>query len=480
MSSTSYSNEGSTVAPASGPDKQESRTSSLLPLTPGQPPVAVSGKGIYITLEDGREFIDAAGGAAVACIGNGHPIVREAVKEQVDKLAYVYNMQLSNEPAEELASVLLESGKGAFELCGFAAGGSEAMESAIKLARQYWFEQKQPQRRHLISRHMSYHGNTVTALSLSGRPSWRAPYEEILQHENIHKVSPAYAKRFQRVDETEEQYVERLRQELEDKFLELGPDTVIGFVAETVVGASGVIPVPKGYFRALKSVCRKYGALFILDEVMCGMGRMGVTHAWESYGDNEPPDIQVIGKSLGGGYACIAAVLMSKQVADAIRDKNGFWKHGHTYQAHPISCAAAVAVQKVIAAENLLENGRQTGEFLAQLLRERLLSPDALARPFTSDIRGGGSLWIVEFDFTGPEGERIDLKGQLFARLVQAQCFEKGLVVSVSISGGNAKGVEGDEIIFAPAYNVTRKEVEKVVDIFVESVEEVLREHSCL
>ncbi|KAH8980518.1 PLP-dependent transferase [Lactarius hatsudake] len=458
MSSTSYSNEGSTVAPASGPDKQESRPSSLLPLTPGQPPVAVSGKGIYITLEDGREFIDAASGAAVACIGNGHPIVREAVKEQVDKLAYVYNMQLSNEPAEELASVLLESGKGAFELCGFAAGGSEAMESAIKLARQYWFEQKQPQRRHLISRHMSYHGNTVTALSLSGHPSWRAPYEEILQHENIHKVSPAYAKRFQRADETEEQYVERLRQELEDKFLELGPDTVIGFVAETVVGASGVIPAPKGYFRAIKSS-------------VCGMGRMGVMHAWESYGDNEPPDIQVIGKSLGGGYACIAAVLMSKQVADAIRDKNGFWKHGHTYQAHPISCAAAVAVQKVIAAENLLENGRQTGEFLAQLLRERLLSPDALARPFTSDIRGGGSLWIVEFDFTGPEGERADLKGQLFARLVQAQCFEKGL---------DCQRVEGDEILFAPAYNITRKEVEKVVDIFVESVEEVLREHSCL
>ncbi|KAI9449971.1 PLP-dependent transferase [Lactarius psammicola] len=476
MSSTSH-NTGSAIAP--GSDKEESRPSAVLLVTQGQPPVAVSGKGIYITLDDGREIIDAAGGVAVACIGNGHPVVREAVKEQVDKLAYVYNMQLSNEPAEELASILLESGKGAFELCGFIAGGSEAMESAMKLARQYWYEQNQPQRRHFISRHMSYHGNTVTALSLSGHSSWRAPYEEILQHENIHKVSPAYAKRFQRAGETEGQYVERLRQELEDKFLELGPDTVIGFVAETVVGVSGVIPAPKGYFRAMKSVCRKYGALFILDEIMCGMGRMGVTHAWERYGDNEPPDIQAVGKSLGGGYACIAAVLMSKQVADGIRDKNGFWKHGHTYQAHPISCAAAVAVQKVIAAENLLKNGRQTGEFLARLLHERLQSPDALARPFTLDIRGGGSLWIVEFDFTGPEGERVDFKGRVFARLVQARCFEKGLVVSASRSGGDAKGVEGDEIIFAPAYNITRKEVEKVVDIFVESVEEVLREHSC-
>lgn len=467
MSSTS-DNRGSAFAP--GSDKKEPSSALLLP-APHQP-VAVSGKGIYITLEDGRELIDAVGGIAVACIGNGHPAVVKAVKEQVDKLAYVYNVQLSNEPAEELANMLIESGKGAFELCGLVAGGSEAMEATIKLSRQYWYEQNQPQRKHFISRHMSYHGNTVTALSLSGHFSGREPYEEILQHENVHMVSPAFAKRFQRVDETEEQYVERLRQELEDKFLELGPDTVIGFVAETVVGLSGVILAPKGYFRAMKSVCRKYGALLILDEVMCGMGRMGVTHAWELYGDNEPPDIQAVGKGLGGGYACIGAVLMSKQVADGIRDKNGFWKHGHTYQAQPIACAAAVAVQKVIAAENLLENGRQTGGYLAQLLRERLMSPDAPARPFTVDIRGGGSFWLVEFDFARP-----DFKGQSFASLVKARSLEKGLVVYASRSGGNAQGVEEDEIIFAPAYNITREEVEKVVDIFVESVEEVLREH---
>jgi E3 ubiquitin-protein ligase TRIP12 len=303
--------------------------------TPWQPPVAVSGQGIYITLEDGREVIDAAGGAAVTCIGNGHPVVREAIKEQLDKLAYVYNMQLSNEPAEELARILINSGKGAFELCGFFAGGSEAMEGALKLARQYWDEQNQPQRKNFISRHLSYHGNTVTTLSLSGHPARRRPYEEILHHENFHKVSPAYAKRFRHREETEEQYVERLRQELEDKFLELGPDTVIGFVAETVVGATtGALAAPNGYFKAMKSVCRKHGALFILDEVMSGMGRMGTTHAWESFGDNEPPDIQAVAKGLGGEYASIGAVLMSKQVADGIRDKNGFWKHGHTYMVY--------------------------------------------------------------------------------------------------------------------------------------------------
>ncbi|KAI0272306.1 hypothetical protein BC834DRAFT_1030472 [Gloeopeniophorella convolvens] len=435
------------------------RPTAILHRTPWRPPVAMKAQGIYITLEDGREVIDGVGGAAVACIGNGHPAVVEALKEQVDKLSYVYNMQLSNEPAEELAKVLIDSGKGAFDLCGFFAGGSEAMEGVIKLARQYWYEQKQPQRKNFISRDLSYHGNTVATLALSGHPSRRAPYEAILPQENFHKVSPAYAKRFQKADESEEQYVERLRQELEDKFLELGPDTVIGFVAETVVGATtGALPAPKGYFKAMKSVCRKYGALFILDEVMSGMGRMGTTHAWESFGDNEAPDIQAVAKGLGGGQL-IAAFALSD------------WM-----QAHPLSCAASLAVQKVIAAENLLENGRQTGEYLAQLLRERLQSSNALAAPVTFDVRGGGSFWAVEFDFTGPEGQKLDFKGGRFAILVQSRCLEKGLIVMGMVGGANLEGTAGDHIIFAPAYNVTRTEVERIGDIFVASVEEVLGE----
>ncbi|KAI9459738.1 pyridoxal phosphate-dependent transferase [Russula earlei] len=454
-----------------------SRPTAILHRTPSQPPIAVSGEGINVTLDDGRVLIDAIGGVAVACIGNGHRVVQKAIRDQADKLAYVYNLQLSNEPAEELARMLVDSGKGAFEYCGFFAGGSEAMEGAMKLARQYWFEKKQPQRKNFISRHLSYHGNTVTTLSLSGHPTRRVPFEEILHHDNFHKVSPAYAKRFQRPEESEEQYVERLCQELEDTFLTLGPDTVIGFVAETVVGTStGALAAPKGYFKAIKSVCRKYSVLFILDEIMCGMGRMGTTHAWESFGDNEPPDIQTVAKGLGGGYASIGAVLVSKEVAEAIRDNNGFWKHGHTYQAHPLSCATAIAVQKVIAAENLLENGRQTGEYLAELLRERLQSPGALAEPFTFDVRGGGSFWAVEFDFTGPTGKTLNLKGKQFASVVTTRCMEHGLLVMGRSGGANIKGTEGDHIILAPAYNITKKEVERVVDLFVESVEEVLRE----
>ncbi|OCH91485.1 PLP-dependent transferase [Obba rivulosa] len=459
--------------------KAAARPTSILHRTPWRPPVATSAEGMYIYLEDGRKVLDAVGGAAVACIGNGHPEVKKALKEQVDKVSYVYNMQLSNEPAEELADFLVKTGNGAFELCGFVSGGSEAMEGVIKLARQYFYETKQPQRTNFIARQLSFHGNTLSTLSLACHPGRRVPYEAVLNRENFHHVSPAYAKRFQKPDETEEQYVERLRQELEDKFLELGPDTVIGFVAETVVGATtGVVSAPKGYFKAMKSVCDKYGALFILDEVMSGMGRMGTLHAWESFGDGVAPDIQAVAKGLGGGYASIGAVLMSKKVAEGIRGTGGIWKHGHTYQAHPLSCAAALAVQKVIISESLLENVRVQGPYLESLLRERLQSPNAPAAPFVFDVRGGGAWWGIEFDFTSPEAARVDFRGQAFAMLVQARCLEKNLIVMGMTGGSNLEGTVGDHLMLSPAYNVTKEQVEQIVDIFVESIEEILKEYA--
>ncbi|TFY68826.1 hypothetical protein EVJ58_g785 [Rhodofomes roseus] len=428
--------------------KPSLKATSILHRTPWAPPIATSAQGIYVTTDDGRQLIDAVGGAAVACIGNGHPAITKALKEQVDKISYVYNMQLSNEPAEELAKLLIEQSSGAFDLVGFVSGGSEAMEGVIKTARQYFFETKQPQRTQFIARHLSYHGNSIGTLSLAHHPARRSPYEAILDHEHFHHVSPAYAKRFQKPDETEEQYVERLRQELEDKFLELGPDTVIGFVAETVVGATtGVVPAPKGYFKAMKSVCDKYGALLILDEVMCGMGRMGTLHGWQSFGDNVAPDLQAVAKGLGGGYASIGAVLLSKKVADGIRDASGFWMHGHTYQANPLACAASLAVQKVIIEENLLENARVQGEYLGSLLRERLQSPNAFAAP-------------------------IDFKGKSFGALTQTRCMEKGLIIMGMSGGANVEGTAGDHLMLSPAYNVTPEQVKKIADIFVEAIEE--------
>ncbi|THV00752.1 PLP-dependent transferase [Dendrothele bispora CBS 962.96] len=466
-----------TSAAASGITRKSLQTTALLHRTPWVPPVATGGEGIYITLEDGRKVLDAVGGAAVACIGASSAHVKQAIKEQLDRLPYVYSMQLSNEPAEKLAKILTAGENNAFELVAFVSGGSEAMEGAIKLAKQYYEEIGQPQRKHFISRQLSYHGNTVSTLALAYHPARRAPYEAILDHDNFHHVSPAFAKRFQRSDETEEQYVLRLQKELDDKFLALGPDTVIGFCAETVGGATtGACPAPKGYFKAMKEVCDKHGALLILDEVMTGIGRMGTLHAWESYGDGIAPDIQAVAKGLSAGYAPIGAVLMSKKIVDGIRGKSGFWKHGHTYQSHPLACAAAVAVQEVIESENLLENCRDQGAYLAKLLNERLRGPNALAAPYTFDIRGGGLLCGIEFDFDSP-ARKVDLKGKAFAMEVQARALENNLIIMGMVGGANLEGNKGDHLLLSPAYNITKEEVEKLVDILVGSIEQVLKEN---
>lgn len=452
------------------------QTTRILHRTPGAPPPIVkSGEGIYYELEDGKKLIDAVGGAAVACLGTSHPKVIQAIKDQADQVPYVYNMQLSNRAAEDLAKKLIETSDGAFSMVGYASGGSEAMEGVIKLARQYFTEIGQDQRVNFIGRQMSFHGNTLSTLALAYHPIRRALYVPLLENEHYHHVSPAYAKRYRRPDETEEQYVERLRQELEDKFIALGPDTVIGFVAETVVGATtGVVAAPKGYFAAMKSVCEKYGALFILDEVMSGMGRMGTLHAWESLGDGAKPDIQAVAKGLGGGYASIGAVLISPKVADGINQKSGIWKHGHTYQAHPLACAAALAVQEVIEEENLLANIRVQGAHLGDRLRAALLEGDSIAKPFVFDIRGAGGFWAVEFDFENADAAKYDFGGKAFAALVSDRALANGLII-MGMSGGAAiDGSKGDTAIFAPAYNIKREQIDTIAEVFVKSVEEVL------
>ncbi|KAG6902592.1 hypothetical protein C0995_014599 [Termitomyces sp. Mi166 len=343
-------------------------------------------------------------------------------------------MQLSNQPAEALAKKLISTSKGAVTTCGFVCGGTEAMESVIKLGKQYYAEIGQLQRKNYIARQLSFHGNSLATLSLSYHPIRRAAYVDLLNRERFHHVSPAYAKRFQKPDETEEQYVERLRQELEDKFIALGPNTVIGFVAETVVGATtGVVPAPKGYFKGVRS-----------HEVGLRQA-MGTLHGWESFGDNVAPDIQAIAKGLGGGYAPIGAVLKSRKVANGIKNGSGLWKHGHTYQGHPVACAAALAVQNIVESENLLENIRKQGAYLESLLQAHLKGPNALAAPYTFDIREGG-FWGIE------------LKGG--ARPVDRTWKESRMI----------------HVILAPAYIVTKEQIEEIAAIFVQSVEEVLKE----
>ncbi|KAF8324112.1 PLP-dependent transferase [Clavulina sp. PMI_390] len=454
---------------------KEANTTAILHRTPWTPPVAVAGEGIYITLKDGTKLIDAVGGAAVSAIGMGHPTVVKAVQDQVAKVAYVYNMQLSNEPAEELAKLLVSTSKGAFAAVGFVSGGTEAMEAAIKTAKQYWYELKQPQRINYIARELSFHGNSVATLSLGHHAGRRAPYTDILNNVTFHHVSPAYAFRFKKPEESEEQYVQRLADELEAKFQELGPDTVAAFAAETVVGATtGCVPAPKGYFAAMKKVCDRHGALFILDEVMSGMGRMGTLHAWESFGDGVQPDIQAVAKGLGGGYAPMGALLMSKRVSEGIRDQNGFWKHGHTYQAHPVSCAAALAVQKVVIKENLLEACQPRSKQLETLLRAALQGPNTpeYVSKYVADIRGGGLFWGIEFE-TGPE-EAKKLGGVRFGIALQDNALTKQHMVIIGM-GGTVDGVRGDHAILAPPLNVTEQEVQEIVDRFVTAVEQTCK-----
>ncbi|KAG8684277.1 hypothetical protein FRC09_015494, partial [Ceratobasidium sp. 395] len=424
--------------------------------------------------------------AAVSCVGNGHPTVVKAVQEQVEKVAYVYNAQLSNEPAEELARVLIEtSPQGAFKQVGFLSGGSEAVEAMVKLARQYYYETKQPQRTNFIARQLSYHGNTVSTLALGNHPARRVPYEDVLDHQNFHHVGPAYYRHYAREGESEEEYVQRLKEELDAKFQQLGGDTVIGFVAETVVGATtGCVPAPKGYFKACREVCDKYGALLLLDEVMSGMGRMGTMHAWESFGDGVAPDIQAVAKGLGGGQ--VTNRFDSPRLGlfwFLPKSPKEFVMEAAT--AHPIASAASLAVQRVIASENLLERCRERGAELEQLLKDRLRGPNARAAPYVSDIRGGGLFWGVEFDVPDEELPRINAayqrstgagdevsRNRRFGLVLQDKTMDKGLIVIAMT--GSVDGTRGDHAILAPAYNVTSEEIQKIVNLLIESIEELL------
>src|SRR4051812_8029804 len=340
--------------------------SRVLHRSGGAPPVATRGDGMYLHLADGTRIIDGSGGAAVACLGHGNRRVAEAIGRQAATMAYAHTGTFSSAPAEELAHTVLDGEPGGLTHAYFCSSGSEGTEAALKLARQYFVEIGQPQRTRFIARRQGYHGNTLGALGVGGNMMRRALYEPILAPA-FSLVSPCFAYRFQRDGETDAQYVDRLADELEAEFQRLGPDTVIAFVAEPVVGATtGCVAAPPGYFQRVREICDRHGALLILDEVMCGMGRTGTLHAWEQEG--VAPDIQAIAKSLGGGYQSIGATLASAKIVDAMREGSGAFQHGHTYLAHPMACAAALAVQNVIKEEGLLERVRTLGDILEERL----------------------------------------------------------------------------------------------------------------
>jgi adenosylmethionine-8-amino-7-oxononanoate aminotransferase len=428
------------------------------------PPVAVSGQGIWLREANGHAVIDGSGGAAVACLGHGHPHVLGAMQAQLGQLTYAHTALFSCESAERLADMLVGHAPGGLTHAYFVSSGSEGMEAALKMARQYFVEKGEPQRTRYIARRQSYHGNTLGALAAGGNAMRRAPYAPILSQAFSH-VSPCYSYRDRADHESDADYVQRLADELEAEFQRLGPENVIAFCAETVVGATlGCVTALPGYFPKMREICDRHGALLILDEVMSGMGRVGTMHAWEQEG--VVPDIQVIAKGLGGGYQPIGGILVQGRVIAAIREGSGGFMHGHTYQAHPMACAAALAVQEVIAEENLLANVNAMGALLEQGLTERLGN-----HRHVGDIRGRGLFWAIELVQDRGSKAVFDPALKINER-VKREAYARGL--GCYPMGGTIDGLRGDHVILAPPYNVTEEEVGMILDRFGAAVEAAL------
>ena len=428
------------------------------------PPVAVGGHGVWLVAADGRDILDGSGGAAVSCLGHQHPRVLEAMARQAEKLTYAHTGFFTSEPAEELAEELVGHEPGGLAYVYPVSGGSEAIEAALKMARQYFVEIGQPQRARFIARRQSYHGNTLGALAAGGNAWRREPYKPLLADAFSH-ITPAFAYREKRVEESDDDFVRRLIAELEAEFVRLGPDTVAAFIAEPVVGATaGCVAAPEGYFRAVREVCNRHGALLILDEVMCGMGRTGTLHAWEQ--EDMTPDIQVVAKGLGGGYQPIGATLATNKIVDALRDGSGAFQHGHTYLAHPMACAAALAVQRVIREDNLLPRVEQMGDLLEQRLTERFGN-----HRHVGDIRGRGLFRAVEIVRDRASKTPFDPALKTHARIKKA-AFERGLACYPS--GGTVDGKSGDHVLLAPPYIATAEEIDMIVDRLGAAVDAVV------
>jgi len=416
-------------------------------------PVAVGGDGTTLVDADGKRYLDASGGAAVSCLGHGHPEVRAAIHEQVDRLAYAHTSFFTTEVAEALADLLIEDAPDGIGHVYFVSGGSEAVEAALKMARQYFVEIGQPQRRHFVARRQSYHGNTLGALAVGGNEWRRRPFAPLLVE--VAHVSPCYEYRDRRADESAEAYGRRLVDELGARIDALGGENVIAFVAETVGGATAgaLEPVP-GYFRGIRDLCDRHGILLILDEVMCGMGRTGTLHACEQEGI--APDLMTIAKGLGGGYQPIGAVLVHSRIVQAFSRGSGFFQHGHTYLGHPVACAAALAVQRVIRRDGLLAACRSMGQALDARLHERFG-----AHPQVGDIRGRGLFRAIELVADRRTKQSFDPAMKLHARIRQ-EAMSRGLLVYPM--GGTIDGRRGDHVLLAPPFTVPASEIDAIVE----------------
>ena len=416
-------------------------------------PIAVRGDGPYLIDRDGKRYLDASGGAAVSCLGHSDPAVITAIQRQLERLPFAHTSFFTNEPMEELADTLIARAPKSFDKVYFVSGGSEAIEAALKLARQYFVEKGEPQRAHVIGRRQSYHGNTLGALAVGGN-QWRRKQFEPLLVKTSH-VSPCYAYRGKQPGETDAAYGERLARELEQEIQRLGEKSVIAFVAETVVGATlGAVPPVPGYFKRVREICDRYGVLLILDEVMCGMGRCGTLWAFEQEGI--VPDLVTVAKGLGAGYQPIGALMVSKEIADTIQRGTGFFQHGHTYLGHAAACAGALAVQKRLHEDGVLKKVNPLGALLEKKLRAAFEN-----HPHVGDLRGRGLFRGVELVEDRATRKPFDPKLRMHAR-VKRKAMQAGLMCYPM--GGTLDGVQGDHVLLAPPFVSDETHLDELVD----------------
>jgi len=427
------------------------------------PPLAVGAHGIVLRDSRGNTYLDASGGAAVSSLGHAHPDVLSAMHRQIDRIAYAHTSFFTTEVAEELAERLVADAPEGLDQVYFVSGGSEAMETALKLARQYFVETGEPERCLFIARRQSYHGNTLGALAVGGNEWRRRQFAPLLME--VPRVAPCYEYRDRAPGQSVDQYTAALLQELEAKIVEAGPQRVIGFCAEPVVGATGgAIPPTPGYFRAVRALCDKYGILLIADEVMCGMGRTGTMYALEQ--DGVAPDIVAIAKGLAGGYQPIGAVLARGSLLEQLRNGSGAFQHGHTYVGHPVAAAAALAVQKVIARDGLLAAVRSRGESLRGML-ERAFG----AHAHVGDIRGRGLLLALEMVQERATRQPFAPELKLHAA-IKAQAMSRGLMVYPM--GGTIDGQHGDHVLLAPPFIVTDADLSEIVSRLSDAIDAAL------
>lgn len=426
----------------------------------GTPPEAVSASGLTITDAAGKTYLDACGGAAVSCLGHNHPEVLCAMRQQLERIDYAHTSFFTTRVAEELAELLVSDAPAGVSHFYPVSSGSEAVEAALKMARQYFVERGQPQRRCFIGRRQSYHGNTLGALAVGGNAWRRAQFEPLLV--DMCHVAPCYEYRDRRDNETPAQYGQRLVHDMETEITRLGPETVIGIVAEPVVGATlGATPPVPGYFKGLRALCDRYGILLIADEVMCGLGRTGSLHALEQEG--VVADLMTIAKGLGGGYQAIGGVLVQGHVVETFRQGSGAFLHGHTYIAHPVACAASLAVQTILRRDGLVQASRSSGQYLRARLDEAFGGHACVG-----DIRGRGLFQALEFVEDRSSKTPFDPRLKLNVRIRDA-AMSAGLMVYAM--GGTVDGRHGDHIMLAPPFNVTLEQLDTIVDRLVGAVE---------